>query len=159
MGATELHLPTAMPNLLPTAPRPPAALRRYVRERFGATGQVKLADGRVLEARTLDISLGGVQLVLAANLPVHGLCTLRLRIPAIPLGVHTLTAQAQVASIVCSGREGGFVAGLRFTALPAASLAALEAYLQARDAQHARHNRPRTPGAYGGSPASRLRPS
>lgn len=159
MASIKPYPPTAMPaystlRTTKSTPLPPAALRQHARERFKAAVQVKLADGRLVEAHTLDISLGGVQLVLPVNLQQHSLCALRLCIPGIPLGVHVFMAQAEVASIVYSGREGGFVAGLRFTALPAASMAALQDYLQARDTQPARRN---LLGGRGFNPASRVR--
>ncbi len=110
-----------------------ASLRRHVRERFATTVQLTLPNQRVLQGRTLDISLGGMQVVLPENLPLHGECRLSLTIPAIPMGAKVITARAQVTSIVCSGREQGFLAGLRFTTLPTASRAALLRYLQARD--------------------------
>jgi c-di-GMP-binding flagellar brake protein YcgR len=109
------------------------ALRRHVRERFATTGQLTLSDQRVLQGRTLDISLGGLQVVLPQSLPLQGECGLSLTIPAIPMGAKVITARAQVTSIVCSGREHGFLTGLRFTTFPTASRAALLRYLQARD--------------------------
>jgi hypothetical protein len=153
--------PTAMSTLrdfktatLPPVPLALAAMRRHVRERFSATVKVMLADGRVLEARTVDISLGGAQLVLPTNLPVHSRCVLQLSLPTKPLGrVRILMAQAKVLSIVYSGRKGGFAAGLRFTALPAASQAALEDYLQVRDTWR----EPPDTQIDDGSPADRVR--
>lgn len=112
---------------------PNTALRRHVRERFATTVQLALPDWRVLRGRTLDISLGGMQVVLPESLPLHGECRLSLTIPAIPMGARVITARAQVTSIVCSGRERGFLTGLRFTTFPTASRAALLRYLQARD--------------------------
>ncbi|WP_028999415.1 PilZ domain-containing protein [Azohydromonas australica] len=109
------------------------ALRRHVRERFATTVQLTLPNRRVLRGRTLDISLGGMQLVLPESLPLHGECELSLTIPAIPMGAKVITARARVTSIVCSGRERGFLTGLRFTTFPTASRAALLRYLQARD--------------------------
>ncbi|WP_298232001.1 PilZ domain-containing protein [uncultured Azohydromonas sp.] len=120
------------------------ALRRHVRERFATTVQLTLSDQRVLRGRTLDISLGGMQLVLPESLPLHGECALSLTIPAIPMGAKVITARAQVTSIVCSGRVHGFLAGLRFTTFPSASRAALLRYLQARDIhRHPQPGRPR----------------
>ena len=123
------------------ASHPDTALRRHVRERFATTVELTLPDRRVLRGRTLDISLGGMQLVLPASLPLHSECGLSLTIPAIPMGAKVITARAQVTSIVCSGRQHGFVAGLRFTTFPTASRAALQRYLQAREINQ--HGRPR----------------
>lgn len=120
-----------------------AALRRHVRERFAATVQLMLSNRHVLQGRTLDISLGGMQLVLPESLPLHSECGLSLTIPAIPMGAKVITARAQVTSIVCSGREHGFLAGLRFTSLPTASRTALLSYLQARGIDHPQPGRPR----------------
>ncbi|MDZ5459808.1 PilZ domain-containing protein [Azohydromonas lata] len=109
-----------------------AAARRHDRSRFAATVQLMLAGGQIVEGRTMDISEGGMLLLLPLNLPVDTTCRLRLLVPASPSGAREVTAEAQVASIVLSGREGGFLAGLRFTQLPPASRAGLEDYLRMR---------------------------
>lgn len=133
---------------MPVRHQPPAgssttALRRHVRERFATTVRLALPHQRVLQGHTLDISLGGMQVVLPESLPLHGECGLSLTIPAIPMGARVITARAQVTSIVCSGREHGFLTGLRFTTFPTASRAALLRYLQARDIkQHLPPGRP-----------------
>lgn len=115
-----------------------AARRRHARSRFAATVQLCLACGQIVEGRTLDISLGGLLLLLPLNLPVETTCRLRLLVPAAPSGTRELTAEVQVASMVLSGRQGGFLAGLRFTRLPPASQAGLEAYLRMRQGRGGR---------------------
>jgi hypothetical protein len=116
-------------------PRPAAAQRRHNRARFAASVRLRLSTGCVVEARTLDISLGGVQLLLPINLPVDAVCQLQLSVPAQFCGTRTVVAEAKVASALFSGRENGFLAGLRFTRLPAASQAGLEDYLRQRAPQ------------------------
>lgn len=110
------------------------AARRHPRARFASTVHLRLPGGRLVEARTQDISLGGLQLVVPGSIAPGTACDVRLLIPAIPFGVRTVTAQAVVVSLVFSGRASGFVIGLRFTSIPEASTAALQAYLQERNA-------------------------
>lgn len=109
-----------------------AARRQHDRSRFAATVQLQLASGQVVQGRTLDLSLGGMLLLLPLSLPVGTTCLLHLRVPASPSGTRDVSAGARVASIVLSGREGGFLAGLRFTWLSPASQAGLEDYLRLR---------------------------
>jgi hypothetical protein len=108
--------------------------RRHPRARFASTVHLRLPDGRLVEARTQDISLGGLQLVVPGSIAPGTRCDVRLLIPAIPFGVRTVTAQVEVVSLVFSGRASGFVIGLRYTSIPEASTAALQAYLQERNA-------------------------
>ncbi len=119
-------------------PRSAASQRRHDRARFAASVRLLLSTGYVVEARTLDISLGGVQLLLPLNLPVDTVCRLQLSVPAQPCGTRTVLAEAKLTSILFSGRENGFLAGLRFTRLPAASQAGLEDYLRQRHAWRGR---------------------
>lgn len=114
-----------------------AALRRHEREYFASTVQLLTPQRRIVEARTLDISLGGLRLVLPANLAVGSRCGLRLVVPRVPFGASTVVAEAEVTSIVFSGRENGFLAGLRFTTLPQEPRATLQAYLRERRAHRA----------------------
>jgi c-di-GMP-binding flagellar brake protein YcgR len=104
--------------------------RRHTRERFAATAHMLLPGRRIVEARTLDISAGGLRVVAPANLPITSLCNVRLRIPGIPSGVHTVMARARVASNVFSGRESGFLLGLSFTEIARPARAAVERYVQ-----------------------------
>lgn len=119
-----------------SAGHPDAALRRHVRKRFATTVRLALCDHRILQGHTLDISLGGVQAVLPESLPLRSDCWLSFAIPAIPIGARVITVQAQVSSVVCSGRESGFLVGLRFTTFPTASRAALQRYLSTRGFIH-----------------------
>ena len=110
------------------------AARRHPRARFASTVHLRLPGGRLVEARTQDISLGGLQLVVPGSIAPGTVCDVRLLIPAIPFGVRTVTAQVEVVSLVFSGKASGFLIGLRFTSIPEASTAALQAYLQERSA-------------------------
>lgn len=110
------------------------AARRHPRARFASTVHLRLPNGRLVEARTQDISLGGLQLVVPGSVAPGTLCDVRLLIPAIPFGVRTVTAQAEVVSLVFSGKASGFVIGLRFTSIPESSTAAIQTYLQERNA-------------------------
>ncbi|WP_157268133.1 PilZ domain-containing protein [Azohydromonas aeria] len=124
------------------------AARRHPRARFASTVHLRLPGGRLVEARTQDISLGGLQLVVPGSIAPGTPCDVRLLVPAIPFGVRTVTAQVEVVSLVFSGKAGGFVIGLRFTSIPEASTAALQAYLQERSAHK----------AFGGGSGAAVRP-
>ncbi len=103
--------------------------RRHERGRLACTVFLLLPNRRIVEARTVDISVGGMRLVTPMNLPLRLVCGAKLIVPGIPSGAHTVMAQAQVSNIVFSGRENGFLVGLRFTSLPASGLQAISAYL------------------------------
>lgn len=103
--------------------------RRHERGRLACTVHLLLPNRRILEARTVDISVGGLRLVTPLNLPLQTMCGVKLVVPGIPSGTHTVMAQAQVSNIVFSGRENGFLVGLRFTSLPASGLQAVSDYL------------------------------
>jgi c-di-GMP-binding flagellar brake protein YcgR len=133
-----------------------SAFRRHERQYFASTVQVLTPQRRILEAQTLDISLGGLKLVLPASLPVGTACGVRLVIPVVPYSARVIVAEAKITSIVLSGREGGFLAGLRFTAVPEDSLRMLHNYLQERHAHRthrSRLQRQRREGTAAGSPA------
>lgn len=103
--------------------------RRHERGRLACTVFLLLPNRRIVEARTVDISVGGMRLVTPMNLPLQLVCGVKLIVPGIPSGAHTVMAQAQVSNIVFSGRENGFLVGLRFTSLPTSGLQAISAYL------------------------------
>lgn len=103
--------------------------RRHERGRLACTVHLLLPNRRILEARTVDISVGGLRLVTPVNLPLQTPCGVKLVVPGIPSGAHTVMAQAQVTNIVFSGRENGFLVGLRFTNLPESGLKAVSDYL------------------------------
>ncbi|NML14019.1 PilZ domain-containing protein [Azohydromonas caseinilytica] len=126
-----------------------AEFRRHQRERFVSTVHLLLPGRRIVEARTLDISVGGLLVVSPLSVPDHAVCGVRLLVPAIPEGTFQVLARAQVVSNRFSGKENGFLMGLRFTALPRASLAAIREYLADKTTNAARPNRLRgySPGA------------
>lgn len=103
--------------------------RAHERGLIASTTHLLLHGHRIVEARTLDLSAGGLRVVAPVNLPLSLVCGVRLVVPGIPTGAHTVMARAQVMNIVFSGKENGFVIGLRFTSIPRPALAAIEAYL------------------------------
>ena len=107
----------------------PDEFRAHERGLIASTTHLLLPGRRIVEARTLDLSAGGLRVVAPVNLPLSLVCGVRLAVPGIPTGAHTVMARVQVMNIVFSGKENGFVIGLRFTSLPRQALGAIEAYL------------------------------
>lgn len=126
-----------------------AEFRRHQRERLASTVHLLLPGPRIIEARTLDISAGGLLVVSALSVPEQSVCGVRLLIPAIPDGAYQVMARAQVVSNRFSGKENGFLMGLRFTALPEASQVAIRDYVEDKTNNAAKPNRLRgySPGA------------
>jgi hypothetical protein len=132
----------------------PSELRAHERGLFASTTYLLLHGHRIVEARTLDLSAGGLGVVAPVNLPLHLVCGVRLVVPGIPSGAHTVMARAQVMNIVFSGKENGFAIGLRFTSISRQALAIIEAYLHEKFTYTSYLSRRRRPAATPG-PAPR----
>lgn len=115
--------------------------RQYPRERFASTVQLLLSGRHIVEGRSLDISVGGLLVVVPVNLAVQSNCTIRFLIPGIPDGAHQVMARTQITSNVFSGKENGFLVGLRFTTIGEVSLSAIREYLHERIVNTHRPNR------------------
>jgi len=85
---------------------------------------------QTFEVRTLDISSGGMAIVAQANPRVGAAFTIQFTIPGKPTGGVPFEARAKVVHSVFSSEENGFKIGIAFTALPAASAAALLHYIR-----------------------------
>lgn len=91
------------------------APRRIIRTR----ATVVLSGKFTFEVRTLDISVGGMCIVAAAN-PTPGTpMQITCHIPVTGMGTVQIDAHAKVIHSVFSGDEEGFKIGLSFTELPA----------------------------------------
>jgi c-di-GMP-binding flagellar brake protein YcgR len=132
----------------------PPEFRQHERSRFASTAHLLLPNHRIVEARTIDISAGGIRLLVPANLPLHLMCNVKLTVPAIPCGSHTVMARAQVSNIVFSGKESGFLVGLRYISISKAALQAVEHYLHEKFTHTRRTGRTRRPSASSGRDVS-----
>ena len=112
--------------------------REHARGRIACTVHVMLPGRRIVEARAVDISIGGLRLLVPANLPLHSVHNIRLSLPGGPDGVQTVMARAQVMNVMFSGKENGFMAGLRFITISRSAVEAIEQYLQDRP-KYGRH--------------------
>jgi hypothetical protein len=122
-----------------------AAARRHEREFFSCAVQVLTPERRIVDAQMLDLSLGGMKLVLPHALQIGSRCGVRFFVPAGPFSSRVVMADIEITSLILSGREGGFLAGVRFTDVPETSLASLRSYLQERFSLRAHRSRMRRP--------------
>jgi c-di-GMP-binding flagellar brake protein YcgR len=124
---------------------PVREFREHARGRLVCTVHVMLPGRRIVEARAVDISVGGLRLLVPTNLPLHSVHNIRLGLPGNPEGSYTVMARGQVMNVMFSGKENGFMVGLRFTSISHAAVEAIAQYL---------HERPRY-GRHAGAPAHR----
>ncbi|MBL8345468.1 MAG: PilZ domain-containing protein [Rubrivivax sp.] len=103
--------------------------RAHDRHPFRTSAALVMSDGRVLQARTLDVGKGGAGVVVDVSLPVDAGLTIRMNLPARPTGSALFEARATVVSCSLAGSEGGFRIGLQFGTLEASALAALKGVL------------------------------
>jgi hypothetical protein len=82
-----------------------------------AAVNVRLADGQVIVARGVDISLSGVGVTCERNLPARLPC--RVDFPLLIEGMaYTVELPATVAYTVLSAKQGGFMVGVKFNSMP-----------------------------------------
>ena len=124
--------------------------RMHARGRIACTVHVMLPGRRIVEARAVDISAGGLRLLMPANLPVQSVCNIRLGLPGGLDGIQTIMARAQVMNVMFSCKESGFMVGLRFTSISRTAVEAIEQYLHDRP-RYGRNAAParRTPASNG----------
>lgn len=100
--------------------------RAFPRHPLRTQALIVLADGRLIEARTMDIGKGGMGVVLGFNTPVGSRFGIRLTLPIRPKGNALFETQVQVANCVLDGAAGGFRLGLEFVALQPEAQAVLD---------------------------------
>ena len=82
-----------------------------------AAVSVRVADTQVIPARAVDISLSGIGIICERNLPARLAC--RVEFPLLIEGMaYAVELPATVAYTVLSAKQGGFLAGVKFTAVP-----------------------------------------
>ena len=103
--------------------------RQLDRKAFRSLALLRLPSQQVIEVRTVDISVGGISVVVPWNLRQDSTCDIRVRTPLAVNGMEFLIARCRVAHTILSGREAGFMTGLEFTELPAAALDVIRQYV------------------------------
>lgn len=91
--------------------------RSYPRKIVRCTAMVALPDSPILRGRTIDVSLGGVSMMLTEQLRVGLQCNIALD-PQINGKVRRIVAKAKVVYSVLSGSDG-FRIGFQFIQLDA----------------------------------------
>ncbi len=104
--------------------------RQHERKSLRSSAQLVLPNQAPLEVRTVDLSVGGMGVVAAANLAPRLTCLVRVVVPLKPKGVTVIEAQAQVAHGVLSSSHAGFLVGLQFVGISAATAAAIKQFMQ-----------------------------
>ncbi len=103
-----------------------AERRAYPRHPLRTHAVLILADGRQIEARTLDVGKGGMAIVSNSNPPIGSTFGIRVTLPTHPRGNAVFEARVRVANSVLDGAESGFRIGIEFLALEPAARAVLE---------------------------------
>lgn len=112
------------------ATTPPANRRTHQRHPLRVGVALVFDNGYRIEARSLDISSGGLGVVTDTNVPVGVRLTIDMHLPVAPSGAVAFTAQAFVVNTVLAGEDGGFRLGLQFLALDAGCRDALARHLK-----------------------------
>ncbi len=87
---------------------------------------VVLNSNQVAEARTLDISSGGLSIIADFSLKVGTLLQVSLLLPPKVKDAVPLSARAEVMNCVFDGRNGGFRIGMQFVDIDATARAEIE---------------------------------
>lgn len=92
--------------------------RRSERKIFRSPAQLWLPGREWQSVRTVDISTGGLALVVPSNLPTDAPCEIRFRAPLLGLRIEMLQTRGRIAYSILSGKENGFLVGVQFLELP-----------------------------------------
>lgn len=111
------------------APNPSNDRRQNERKPLRTTSYLRLPGARPVAVRSVDIGIGGISVIAAANPPAKTSCVIRVGLPAGALGIKLVEVQASVLHSVFSGREDGFKVGLNFVSLSAEARQAISSYL------------------------------
>lgn len=103
--------------------------RRHERKRLGGHTVVVLPPDRIVRVRPLDISVGGMGIVVPIDPPAGIQFRIRTELPH---GTRSTTIEAtvQVTHSALSGPYDGFKVGLRFMDLDLAHRDVIEAFLR-----------------------------
>ncbi|WP_157263589.1 PilZ domain-containing protein [Azohydromonas aeria] len=105
--------------------------REHPRKFLSGTAHVLVPGRAPIEVHTLDISIGGLGIVSPTNLPYEWIGQIRFTLTREPYGVDTVVAPVQVVHSVLSGRQRGFMVGMRFVDLPPDIEGIIQRYMEA----------------------------
>lgn len=94
--------------------------RRSPRWQIKTAARLVLNSNQVANARTLDISAGGLSVVADFSLPVGTKLQVSLLLPPRVGNAIPLSARAEVMNCILDGRNGGFRIGMQFVEIDAA---------------------------------------
>ena len=103
--------------------------RQQQRKPLRANAELLLPGAAPVTVRTLDISIGGIGVVSALNLPSGSQCVIRLASPAQSRGAPTIRIDATITHSIFTIRQDGFMIGLRFGDLSPEAVEAVTKYL------------------------------
>ena len=112
-----------------STPHTAANRRQYERHALKVTAAIALSSTQIIEVRTIDISLGGIGIIVQVNLPSATVLAIRIPLPS-PKGVSVIETRAEVTYSVLASDVKGFKVGLRFLDLDASATAALIQFLK-----------------------------
>ncbi|MFM8899837.1 MAG: PilZ domain-containing protein [Burkholderiales bacterium] len=102
--------------------------RSNVRKVVTLKARVLLAQGRVVDGRTHDLSMGGLSLLLAAPLPPQATVQVAIQLTRAAGQVDVLTGRATVVFQVLRGED--YQIGLKWSGLDERCAALLHAFLE-----------------------------
>jgi c-di-GMP-binding flagellar brake protein YcgR len=91
--------------------------RSYPRKVVRCSAMIAIPGSAVMRGRTIDVSLGGLSLTMADQLPTGQQCDVAFD-PLFNGAPHRIIAKAKVVYCILSGKEG-FRIGLQFVSLDA----------------------------------------
>lgn len=100
-------------------------LRRVLRN----NALLLLPGDKTLEVRTVDISAGGMGILVDVNPPQGATFSIRVSLPLKSKGYKVFETRVQVMHSVYGSAEGYFKVGLRFIDLDAGTVAAISSYM------------------------------
>ncbi len=104
--------------------------RAHVRRKLRIAAALLLPGGKTVDARTLDISAGGMGLLVGANPPKGSVFHLEANLPMRIEGNAPLRAKVEVMQSIYGRAEGGFMVGVRFVDIQPESEAVLASFLK-----------------------------
>lgn len=107
-----------------------AERRSHARRNLRTSAVIVLPGGKTVDVRTLDISPGGVGLLIGANPPKGTFFDLQVALPMRSDGHTKLHVKVEVMQSIYDGHDGGFKVGVRFVGLEPDDSATIAAFLR-----------------------------
>lgn len=112
------------------AAAPSQEMRAHVRMLYRTEVILRIDDGRQFVARSLDISAGGLGLLVEHDIAGCGMATLSMLLARDIGGPSIFRARARVAAAVYDGARQAFRTGLQFVFVDPASALLLDEFLR-----------------------------